>query len=272
MSNGSTSTSKNFELGAPAQTSDSAPLSSQVDVIDLVLGTESGGSLDQLRNTRNQARINAQLAHQAIFEPVDDTSFSRAERSLVGLFIASISGSPELSDLYDIDSTQWGDGTTSGEAAAQRPDSSQVGAELPEVSTTDVAALAAITLEAAADAATTGPFGHYREPGLVGESTEGLRYRVPPATAARLTPRLVAAYEHVHLLTFRPRESSAEAIQTLFDAGWDATGIVTLSQLAAFLHFQLRVVSGLQALAATTDSEVGNHGDNPSAPHAPEES
>lgn len=49
---------------------------------------------------------------------------------------------------------------------------------------------------------------------------------------------------------FRPREASPEALQKLLDAGWSTTAIVTLSQIVAFLAFQIRVVTGLTALAA----------------------
>jgi uncharacterized protein YciW len=34
------------------------------------------------------------------------------------------------------------------------------------------------------------------------------------------------------------------------DAGWSTTGIVTLSQIVAFLSFQIRVIKGLKALGA----------------------
>ena len=63
-----------------------------------------------------------------------------------------------------------------------------------------------------------------------------------------LGDRLAAALAHTHLLVFRPRESSADDIQRLVDAGWSADGIVTLSQLVSFLAFQQRVVTGLTAL------------------------
>jgi uncharacterized protein YciW len=36
---------------------------------------------------------------------------------------------------------------------------------------------------------------------------------------------------------------------TLLDAGCSTTDIVTMSQIAAFLSFQIRVVAGLRALA-----------------------
>ena len=48
----------------------------------------------------------------------------------------------------------------------------------------------------------------------------------------------------------RARDASAAALQELLDAGWSNAGIVTLSQLVAFLAFQIRTVVGLRALAA----------------------
>jgi uncharacterized protein YciW len=39
------------------------------------------------------------------------------------------------------------------------------------------------------------------------------------------------------------------ALRALLDAGWSTTDIVTLSQLVAFLSFQIRVAAGLRALA-----------------------
>lgn len=58
--------------------------------------------------------------------------------------------------------------------------------------------------------------------------------------------------EHAHLLTFCPRDASPDALQALLDAGWTTDGIVTVSQLVAFTHFQLRVVAGLAVLNRTS--------------------
>ena len=44
-------------------------------------------------------------------------------------------------------------------------------------------------------------------------------------------------------------------MQALLEAGWSSTAIVTLSQLVAFLSFQVRVVAGLQTLGAS----LGHH-------------
>ena len=64
-----------------------------------------------------------------------------------------------------------------------------------------------------------------------------------------LGPRLAAAFEHAHLLVFHPRDAAPAALQALLDAGWSTTDIVTLSQIVAFLSFQIRVVAGLRVLA-----------------------
>ena len=53
----------------------------------------------------------------------------------------------------------------------------------------------------------------------------------------------------MHLLVFHPRDAEPAALQALLDAGWSTTDIVTLSQITAFLSFQIRVVAGLRTLA-----------------------
>lgn len=60
---------------------------------------------------------------------------------------------------------------------------------------------------------------------------------------------LDAGLAHAELLVLRPSEASPEHLRALEAAGWDADGIVTLSQLISFLTFQLRVAHGLRVLA-----------------------
>jgi uncharacterized protein YciW len=43
-------------------------------------------------------------------------------------------------------------------------------------------------------------------------------------------------------------------MKALLAAGWSNTGIVTFSQLVAFLSFQVRVVTGLRVLGASLGS------------------
>jgi len=61
--------------------------------------------------------------------------------------------------------------------------------------------------------------------------------------------RLSAAFAHGHMLVFHPRDASPASLQALRDAGWSKTDIVTLSQLVAFLAFQIRAIAGLRALS-----------------------
>ena len=76
-------------------------------------------------------------------------------------------------------------------------------------------------------------------------------YRVATDRKPVLGARLAAALEHAHLLVFRPRDAAPAAMQALLDAGWSTTAIVTLSQLVAFLSFQVRSVVGLRTLGAS---------------------
>jgi uncharacterized protein YciW len=83
------------------------------------------------------------------------------------------------------------------------------------------------------------------------ENQPGLHFVVEDADRQLLGKRLSAAFEHAHLLVFRPRDASPGAIATLTDAGFSASAIVTLSQLVSYIAFQIRLVDGLSVLAAT---------------------
>ena len=91
--------------------------------------------------------------------------------------------------------------------------------------------------------------GAYPTGPLSREDTPGPSHRVAVETRRALGPRLAAAFDHLHLLVFHPRDAAAPALQALLDAGWSTTDIVTLSQIAAFLSYQIRVVAGLRILA-----------------------
>lgn len=184
------------------------------DIIDQLAGIDPGSDLDSVRAQRRQARENAQLSFEALLEPAAPGSFPLAERYAVAAFVARVHGFAEAGDFYlDL-----------------------LGDEAPE--------LVAAIETASADAADSGPYGVYREPGLAGESVPGRRW----APEAAVGERLGAALAHTHLLVFRPREADAGAIRALVNAGWDADAIVTLSQLVAFLSFQLRLAWGLRVL------------------------
>jgi len=90
---------------------------------------------------------------------------------------------------------------------------------------------------------------HYRErllaEGVDRELTAAVGSGVPVADA-----RLRTVLAFTGSLIERPIEGDKAAVQSLADAGLTTPAIVALGQLIAFLSYQVRVVAGLQALAA----------------------
>jgi CMD domain protein len=201
-----------------------APVSSSVsDVIDRLAGIAPGSHLDQIRAQREEARTNAQQSYLSLFAPTPPVfgSFEIADRLAVAAFVAGLHGQPEVARFY---------ADALGEQGAR----------------TGVAeAIAIETQRGAAE----GPYGRYPAGPLSAEDAPGPSYAVGAAQRPVLGERLSAGLAHAHLLVFHPRDASPAALQALLDAGWTSTEIVTLSQLVAFLAFQIRVVVGLRALA-----------------------
>jgi CMD domain protein len=193
------------------------------DVIDLLAGIEKGSRLDRLRAERQQARDNAQKSYQALFAPKFPGGVTAEERYAVAAFVAGLHRDASVLAFYM-------DGL-----AAQN--ASQRIAE----------AIKAEIMRGAAD----GPYGRYPRGPLTVEDEAGPVLQISEANRRTLGVRLSAALEHAHLLVFHPRDASPAALQSLLDAGWSTTDIVTLSQLVAFLSFQIRVVAGLRVLAAS---------------------
>lgn len=188
------------------------------DVIDRLAGIAPGSPLDALRAQRPEARANAEHSFQALFHPETPGEVTATERHAVAAFVAALHRDPAAEAFY------------ATELARLDP------------------ALATTVANEAAIAVAQGPYGRYPAGPLAGESRDGPVYRASAEAARVLGQRLAAAFEHAHLLVFRPREASPAALQALLDSGWSTTGIVTLSQLVAFLTFQVRVVAGLRAL------------------------
>ncbi|MCP3371958.1 CMD domain protein [Bradyrhizobium cajani] len=193
------------------------------DIIDTLAGIEPGSALDTIRARRLQARENAQKSYLSLFEPIDAGEFSLAERAAVAAFVTGLHGESPVAAFYR-------------EKLAANAD----GAALIEAITAEIER-----------GKTSGPYGAFPAGPLSIENKAGLIYRVSAERKAVLGARLVAAFEHAHLLVFRPRDAASSDMKALLAAGWSNTGIVTFSQLVAFLSFQLRVVSGLRTLAAT---------------------
>jgi len=192
------------------------------DVIDTLVGIKPGSALDAIRKRRPDARKEAQASYRALFAPEISGEVTATERFAVAAFLTGLHGDAETAAFY-----------AAGHAAGG------ASAELRSAIDTAIAA-----------AKGQGPYGSYPAGPLSREDTTGPTHRVAPDIRGALGPRLAAALDHMHLLVFHPRDSAPAALRALLDAGWSTTDIVTLSQIAAFLSFQIRVVAGLRVLAA----------------------
>ncbi len=190
------------------------------DVIDQLAGIAAGSSLDAIRAKRQVARDHAQKSFLALFEPADFAGVPARERFAVAAFVAGLHTEPATRDFY-----------------------------AAKLAAADAAIVAAVKAEIERGR-TQGPYGAYPAGPLSREDTTGPIYRVGDDARRALGARLTAAFEHVHMLVFHLRDSNSAALQALLDAGWSTDDIVTLSQLVAFLSFQIRTVGGLRALAA----------------------
>ena len=191
------------------------------DVIDALIGIKPGSALDAIRNRRPDARQQAQASYRALFAPETPGEVTATERFAVAAFVAGLHGDAEIAAFY-----------AAGLAASG----------------------ASAELRGAVDAAIAaakghGPYGSYPAGPLSREDTTGPIHRVAPEIYGALGSRLAVAFDHIHLLVFHPRDAAPAALQAMLDAGWSTTDIVTLSQIAAFLSFQIRVVAGLRVLA-----------------------
>ncbi|MBR0968583.1 CMD domain protein [Bradyrhizobium diazoefficiens] len=193
------------------------------DIIDTLAGIEPGSALDAIRAKRVQARENAQKSYLSLFEPIDTGDFSLVERAAVAAFVTGLHGESPVATFYR-------------EKLAATAD----GAVLLEAITGEIAR-----------GKTSGPYGAYPAGPLSAEDKAGLIYRVSAERKPVVGVRLAAALDHAHLLVFRPRDAAAADMKALLAAGWSNTGIVTFSQLVAFLSFQVRVVTGLRVLGAS---------------------
>ena len=196
------------------------------DAIDELAGIALGSWLDALRRRKPVTRDNAQESFDALFSPASFGGVSAAERAAVAVFVAGLH--------------------------ADEPGSRFYGARLRASGAS--AALAAAAAGEVQAGAGQGPYGHYPAGPLSAEDRPGPAYEVAPAHRAALGERLCAAFEHVHMLVFHIRDAAPDALRKLERAGWSADDIVTLSQLAAFLSFQLRAAAGLRALAASKEA------------------
>jgi CMD domain protein len=195
----------------------------ETDIIDALVGIEPGSSLDAIRRRRPQARDQAQASYRALFSPEAVGGVSMVERFAIAAFVTALHGEAEIASFYANSLTESG-----AAAELRRAIDGAVGAAKGQ-----------------------GPYGSFPPGPLSREDAPGPTYRIATGTRCVLGQRLAAMFEHTHLLVFHPRDAAPAELQALLDAGWSTTDIVTMSQVAAFLSFQIRVVAGLRVLAGT---------------------
>jgi CMD domain protein len=191
------------------------------DIIDHLTNIASGSAIDSVRARRSVTREQTEKSYRALFAPVTTDDASLTERFAVATFVAHLHGDARSAEHY-------------GSALAELENGRALRETIAQI---------------AEDAATTGPYGDYPDGPLSAENEAGLIFSLSSAQREKLGERLASALEHAHLLVFRPRGASPQALKALVFAGWSTSGIVTLSQLVSFLAFQLRVVAGLKVLA-----------------------
>ncbi len=193
------------------------------DAIDTLAGIAPDSSLDTLRRQKPITRDNAQASFDTLFSPAGTTDMAAQERAAVALFVASLHRDEPAIRFYHRRLAQTG-------AASS---------------------FIAIVLREAEAASTTGPYGHYPPGPLTQEDIDGKPWSISESGLDAIGRRLSAALAHTRMLVYRPRDAAPNYLRALEAAGWSATGIVTLSQLVAFLAFQIRAAHGLRALAAS---------------------
>jgi CMD domain protein len=192
------------------------------DTIDILAGIAPGSAMDSIRDRRPDARTHAEASHRALLLPEQPGAVSHAERFAVAAFVAALHRAPEAAAHY---------------AAGLREHGG--------------AALADAVAQAAEEAAAEGPRGHFPAGPLSGENTAPPAFALSDGVRQALGARLDAAFAYAHFLVFHPRDASASRFPPLQAAGWSTDAVVTLSQLVAFLAFQIRVAAGLRVLGAT---------------------
>jgi uncharacterized protein YciW len=107
---------------------------------------------------------------------------------------------------------------------------------------------AALAARMAVHLCESGLAAHYR--GLMedADTTGDLMAVADPALSAPADARIAAMVRYIDIVTLAPRNASATDITRLKAAGISEPDIVRLSELAAFVNYQARVIAGLKLL------------------------
>src|SRR5262245_24602989 len=151
------------------------------DVIDALVGIAPGSALDAIRARRPEARMQAQASYRALFAPEVPSGVTPQERFAMGTFVAGVHCDTTVAAFY-----------AAGLLAAKAR-----------------AVMREAVDAAVAQARTHGPYGKYPAGPLDRENVTGPIYRADAEGRRALGPRLAAAFEHLHLLVFHPRDADS---------------------------------------------------------------
>jgi alkylhydroperoxidase domain protein/CMD domain protein len=179
------------------------------DLLDALLGIVPGSALAQLRAQRPEATAHTQGSYDALFTNPSATTVSPAERFATALRVAALHAEPALVEHYQ------------GALATMPLPLHQAGQGQPSETSSNEGLGASEELIAAV---------------LAGPDAPGL------------PPRLRAILRHVNLLVIRPAAATPADLEALQQAGLSGPEIVTVSQIIAYVSFQLRVFAGLALL------------------------
>ena len=199
-----------------------------MDVIDTLAGIAPGSHLDAVRRTRRPvAREHAQKSYDSLFTPAEFGDFGPLERFAVAVFVAGLHGQAADQGLLCREAAQRGRDRRHARRA-RRGDRRGEG---------------------------QGPYGAFPKGPLSKEDTTGPVHRVADGTsrgAGAAARGGVRARAHAGVPSARCRRAlAAGAARCRLVA---RPSVVTLSQLVAFLSFQIRVVAGLKVLAAKREA------------------
>lgn len=92
---------------------------------------------------------------------------------------------------------------------------------------------------------------HYRERLEAAGATDGLRSVASIGPIPADDARLAAAVDFADLVTLRPRDAQRSDIDALKAAGISEPDIVRLTELLAFVNYQVRVIAGFKLAGKT---------------------
>jgi alkylhydroperoxidase domain protein/CMD domain protein len=96
---------------------------------------------------------------------------------------------------------------------------------------------------------------HYRQRLLDAGATQASVIAAESAGASD-SPRLAAILRHADLVAIRPARARPDDLQALAHVGLSTAAIVTLSQIIAFVSFQVRVLAALQLIGGAVDRQA----------------